>query len=111
MSSPEPSGDLAELLVPAQRAVDSSVRRSPFPPIAEYAFLSDREVVALVAPSRAVEWLCLPRPASPSVFGAILDRGAGSFRVAPADGLVPAGRRYLPAACGLVTTRQRATAR
>ena len=109
MSSPERSGDLAELLVPAQRAVDSSVRRSPFPPIAEYAFLSDREVVALVAPSGAVEWLCLPRPDSPSVFGAILDRGAGSFRVGPADVLVPAGRRYLPGTMVLETTWQTAT--
>src|SRR2546429_1970083 len=104
MSSPEPSGDLAELLVPAQRAVDSSVRRSPFPPIAEYAFLSDREVVALVAPSGAVEWLCLPRPDSPSVFGAILDRDAGGFRLGPADVTVPAGRRYLPGTNVLETT-------
>jgi alpha,alpha-trehalase len=49
------------------------VEGSPFPPIAEYAFLSDRQVQALVAPSGNVEWLCLPRPDSPSVFGAILD--------------------------------------
>src|SRR5712691_4755899 len=106
MSSPERSGDLAELLVPAQRAVDSSVRRSPFPPIAEYAFLSDREVVALVAPSGAIEWFCLPRPDSPSVFGALLDRGAGTFRVGPTENLVPAGVRYLPGTNVLETTWQ-----
>ena len=57
---------------------------SPFPPIAEYAFLSDRQVQALVAPSGSVEWLCLPRPDSPSVFGATLDRAAGHFRLGPA---------------------------
>ena len=34
---------------------------SPFPPIADYAFLSDCEVCALVAPSGNVEWMCLPR--------------------------------------------------
>ena len=44
---------------------------SPFPPIAEYAFLSDCEVNCLIAPSGRVEWMCLPRPDSPSVFAAI----------------------------------------
>jgi alpha,alpha-trehalase len=69
---------------------------SPFPPIADYGFLSDTEVAALVANSGNVEWMCLPRMDSPSVFGAILDRGAGGFRLGPADVAVPAARRYLP---------------
>ena len=38
-----------------------AIRRSPFPPIGEYGFLSDCESTALVAPSGNVEWLCLPR--------------------------------------------------
>ena len=70
--------------------------RSPFPPIAEYAFLSDCEATALVAPSGNVEWMCLPRMDSPSVFGAILDREAGLFRLGPADVSVP-DRAALPA--------------
>jgi len=69
---------------------------SPFPPIADYGFLSDCETTALVAPSGNVEWLCLPRMDSPSVFGAILDRDAGGFRIGPADTEVPVARRYLP---------------
>src|SRR5260370_24148135 len=69
---------------------------SAYPPIAEYAFLSDGEVTALVAPTGAVEWLCLPRMDGPSVFAAMLDRDAGSFRLGPADVRVPAQRRYLP---------------
>jgi GH15 family glucan-1,4-alpha-glucosidase len=69
---------------------------SPFPPIAEYGFLSDCETTALVAPSGNVEWLCVPRVDSPSVFGALLDRDAGGFRLGPADVQVPASRRYLP---------------
>jgi len=77
---------------------------SPFPPIADYGFLSDCESVALVAPSGTVEWLCLPRIDSPSVFGAILDRGAGSFRLGPDDATVPAARRYLPGTMVLETS-------
>jgi GH15 family glucan-1,4-alpha-glucosidase len=77
---------------------------SPFPPIADYAFLSDCEVNCLVAPSGRVEWMCLPRPDSPSVFAAMLDRAAGSFRFGPSGVQVPAGRRYLPGTLVLETT-------
>ena len=69
---------------------------SPFPPIADYGFLSDCETCALVAPSGAIEWMCLPRHDGPSVFGALLDRDAGTFRLGPADTMVPAARRYVP---------------
>ena len=83
---------------------DGSTFASPFPPIADYAFLSDGEVTALVAPSGCVEWLCLPRFDGPSVFGAILDRDAGNFRLGPADNAVPVDRRYLPGTLVLETS-------
>ncbi len=77
---------------------------SPFPPIADYAFLSDCETCALVAPSGNVEWMCLPRFDAPSIFAAMLDREAGGFLLAPAGHRVPAGRRYLPGTMVLETT-------
>jgi GH15 family glucan-1,4-alpha-glucosidase len=77
---------------------------SPFPPIAEYAFLSDCHTGALIAPHGSVEWLCLPRFDQPSIFGSLLDRSAGSFRVAPYGVDVPAGRRYEPGTNVLETT-------
>jgi GH15 family glucan-1,4-alpha-glucosidase len=40
----------------------------------------------------------------PSIFAAMLDRDAGSFRLGPADAEVPAGRRYLPGTMVLETT-------
>jgi GH15 family glucan-1,4-alpha-glucosidase len=80
--------------------------REEFPPIADYAFLSDCETLALVAPSGMVEWFCLPRPDSPSVFGAMLDRSAGTFRFGPEDATVPSQRRYLPGTLVLETTWQ-----
>jgi GH15 family glucan-1,4-alpha-glucosidase len=83
--------------------------RSPFPPIADYAFLSDCETNCLVAPSGAVEWMCIPRPDSPSIFAALLDRGAGAFRIGPYDEMVPAARRYLPGSLVVETTWQTRT--
>ena len=84
--------------------MDGRSQQNPFPPIAEYGFLSDCETTALVAPGGNVEWLCLPRMDSPSVFGAILDRDAGLFRIGPADVEVPAARRYLPGTMVLETS-------
>ncbi len=80
-----------------------------FPGIADYAFLSDCESNCLIAPSGAIEWMCIPRPDSPSVFTALLDRAGGSFRVAPFGVAVPAARRYLPGTLVLETTWQTST--
>jgi len=85
-------------------AFDHGEHVSAFPPIGDYAFLSDCQTTALVAPNGNVEWMCLPRMDSPSVFGAILDRDAGGFRVGPADVNVPAARRYIPGTMVLETS-------
>jgi len=77
---------------------------SPFPPIADYGFLSDCHTGALVASDGSIEWMCLPHFDSPSIFGALLDRGAGSWRVGPYGVYVPAGRRYIPGTNIIETT-------
>jgi GH15 family glucan-1,4-alpha-glucosidase len=77
---------------------------SPFPPIADYAFLSDCHTGALLAPDGSIEWMCVPRFDSPSVFGSLLDRQAGSFRVGPYGIVVPLSRRYLPGTMIVETT-------
>ena len=81
-------------------------QRSPFPPIADYAFLSDCENTCLISAAGSLEWMCVPRPDSPSVFGSILDRGAGHFRLGPYGVSVPAARRYLPGSLIMETTWQ-----
>jgi GH15 family glucan-1,4-alpha-glucosidase len=86
--------------------VGGGTLRNPFPPIADYGFLSDCENTCLISSAGSVEWMCVPRPDSPSVFGAILDRGAGHFRLAPYGVSVPAARRYLPGSLILETTWQ-----
>src|SRR5947209_18340819 len=83
-----------------------SAASSPFSPIASYAFLSNCHTGALVAPDGGVDWLCIPRFDSPSVFGALLDREAGLFRFGPFGVNVPSGRVYEPGTNTIVTTWQ-----
>ena len=82
----------------------SAALPSPFPPIAEYAFLSDCHTGALVAPDGAVDWLCVPRFDSASVFGSLLDREAGTFRFGPFGINVPTARTYEPGTNVMSTT-------
>jgi GH15 family glucan-1,4-alpha-glucosidase len=89
---------------PAVAGVRATSLDSPFPPIADYGFLSDCHTGALVASDGSIEWMCLPHFDSPSVFGALLDRGAGSWRVGPYGIYVPAGRRYIPGTNMIETT-------
>ena len=88
----------------AAAAHQSAAAPSPFPPIADYAFLSNCHTGALVAPDGAIDWLCVPRFDSPSVFGTLLDRGAGAFRLGPFGVNVPTARIYEPGTNSLVTT-------
>ena len=81
-----------------------SLSRSPFPPIADYAFLSNCHTGALVAPDGSVDWLCVPAFDSPSSFGNLLDREAGSFRFGPYGINVPTQRSYVPGTNVLTTT-------
>src|SRR5580692_1286848 len=89
---------------PTPTVPPSPVGDSPFPPIADSGFLSDCHTGALVASDGSIEWMCLPHFDSPSVFAAMLDRGAGSWRVGPYGVYVPVGRRYLPGTNVLETT-------
>ncbi len=89
---------------PTELAPQSAAAPSPFPPIADYAFLSNCHTGALVAPDGAIDWLCVPSFDSPSVFGTLLDREAGHFRLGPFGINVPAGRQYENGTNILVTT-------
>ncbi len=72
-------------------------------PIADYGLISDCHGSALVSRLGSVDWLCLPRFDSPSLFGRILDSTAGHWSIRPV-GEVACERRYLPGTMVLETT-------
>ena len=86
------------------QARQSAAMPSPFPPIEDFAFLSDCHTGALVAPDGGVSWLCVPRFDAPSVFATLLDREAGYFRLGPFGINVPTMRAYEPGTNILATT-------
>ncbi|WP_243372542.1 glycoside hydrolase family 15 protein [Geotalea sp. SG265] len=73
-----------------------------YPPIADYGFLSDCHSSALVSRDGSIDWCCMPRLDSGSIFGRILDWENGGYcRIAPAAYRVE--RRYLPGTLVLET--------
>jgi alpha,alpha-trehalase len=90
-------------------ATDSGVAFGPVgddrgpQPIAEYGLLADCNSAALVARDGSIDWLCLPRYDSGSVFGRILDPEAGHWSIRP-TGSFTSSRRYLPGTLVVETT-------
>jgi alpha,alpha-trehalase len=94
----------AKSSAPGAVAVQSAAAPSPFPPIADYAFISDCHTGALIAPDGSIDWLCVPRFDAPSIFGSLLDREAGMFRLGPFGINHPTTRAYEAGTNVMVTT-------
>lgn len=73
-------------------------------PIEDYALLSDCRTAALVSRDGSIDWLCLPRYDSPSIFGALLgDEDHGCWILRPSDPEARATRHYDDSTFTLVT--------
>jgi len=78
---------------------------SRYPPISEYAFISDCHSVALVSGSGSVDWCCMPRIDAASIFGRLLDWDLGGYcSVAPVDPNATSFQAYLEDTLVLETT-------
>ena len=73
--------------------------------IEDYALVGDMHTAALVSRGGSIDWLCLPRYDSPSMFGALLgDSDHGYWRLAPATPDATSSRRYVGDTFVLETT-------
>ncbi|WP_330632872.1 glycoside hydrolase family 15 protein [Halocatena halophila] len=57
-----------------------------YTPIEQYGVIGNLETCALIGPTGSIDWLCLPKLESPSVFGALLDAdNGGHFALQPSE--------------------------
>src|SRR5579884_1998851 len=71
-------------------------RVTPYLPLKNYGMIGDCHSAALISREGSIDWLCMPRFDSPSVFARILDAEKGGFwQIKPTSGF-QATHRYKP---------------
>jgi GH15 family glucan-1,4-alpha-glucosidase len=75
-----------------------------YPLIANHGLIGDLQTAALITTDGSIDWFCAPRFDSPSIFGALLDKGRGGhFRIRPSGGAFDTKQMYLPDTAILIT--------
>lgn len=67
-----------------------------YPPIADYALISDCHCAALVSRDGSIDWCCMPRIDDESCFGRLLDWDKGGYCAVYPCTEYSSSRRYLP---------------
>lgn len=75
-----------------------------YPPIGDYAFISDCHSVALVSKTASIDWCCMPRLDAGSTFGRILDWDRGGFCSIVPTSTYESSRSYVDDTLVLETT-------
>ncbi len=79
--------------------------KDPYPAISDYGFIADGHSAALVSSAGSIDWCCMPRIDSGSVFGRLLDwEGGGWCAITPAAVRYDSTRRYVDGTMVLETT-------
>ena len=82
-----------------------STPREEYPPIADYGLIGDCHTAALVCRDGSIDWCCMPRFDSGSIFGRLLDRERGGCcAIEPNSKVESIEREYLQDTLVLVTT-------
>ena len=93
--------------VQPEAAADATGRRPGAPrhqPISAYGLIGDMRTAALVGVDGSIDWCCLPRFDSGSVFAALLDTERGGTWSIQPEGRWTSTQRYLPRTNVLETT-------
>ena len=76
-----------------------------YPPLSDYAFISDCHSMALVSRSGSIDWCCMPRVDAASIFGRLLDWEKGGYcSIAPVDPEASCFQSYVEDTLVLMTT-------
>ena len=87
---------VAEFLKSLAAARKRAIARQVATPIQHHSIIADQRTIGFVAPDASIQWLCLPRLDSPSVFGALLgDDSHGVFRISPQRPSAPPRQEYV----------------
>lgn len=72
----------------------------------QYGLVGNCQVSALISTTGSLDWMCLPRPDSPPVFGRLLDPAGGHFTITPASESddITSSQQYLPNTNILITS-------
>jgi GH15 family glucan-1,4-alpha-glucosidase len=79
-------------------------RERRYPPIGDYAFISDCHSVALVSKTASIDWCCMPRLDTGSTFGRILDWDRGGYCAIRPTAAYESQRAYVEDTLVLETT-------
>jgi GH15 family glucan-1,4-alpha-glucosidase len=60
-----------------------------------YGLIGNCQIAAQVSSAGSMDWLCMPRPDSPPVFGRLLDKEGGHFSVDPRDPVKSVHQEYI----------------